>query len=634
MTSRRTSVRLAVVLVGVAILLFGFAVPLLALSAPAAPAVHGSPRAPEVLGGPPAPLGPAAHAAPPAAASPGPSATTASGGFPPRGWNSSNFFTDVAVRFYGTGLPLGFRTVPYVNQIPASVLGFWMNITATAPIAFANLTIWGTSWPGTNLSTGINGYAPNAPAKKTMVVNSTDPAEASFFFDDYRFFWPGSSVSFNLTVVGVNSTPSLVESASNLSVPNDYPGGFTNLATWSFVTTSPWASTNFTSDIAITTTPNVVSQPIYDPNPDQAVSVTIAAIPVNGVVTPIPAARLSFTVITNQSTETYSEGFGPVNHTVETAPPIGPYPGGTVKFNVSAWLPFQGGVVDSIQSGVYNFSWSTHGGWWHPLGGLTENLQLTASPSVTFAPATGGSMAKLPTDQPVSIQLHEPIENVTIQSAQVEFTFVGQGGSNAGTIPMTALTDNTSVAVLPGLPAGGLLSFSVIAKDIYGDPVSSGNYSYTELGPTSPPLPAGSGLLFIEVLDLSGSSLDSAFSWAVANASWSANGSANALGFASPLLPSSSAPVELKFGEYFVSVRTASGLEEATVEVSATSPTPTVVFYTSSQPGAVAPNQTLTAESALEAGGLIAAAVVTLPLVAWFDERRSKAEAEQRRVTL
>jgi len=34
------------------------------------------------------------------------------------------------------------------------------------------------------------------------------------------------------------------------------------------------------------------------------------------------------------------------------------------------------------------------------------------------------------------------------------------------------------------------------------------------------------------------------------------------------------------------------------------------------------------------AGGLVAAALLTLPLVLWFDERRAKAEEEQRRITL
>ncbi|HLM70290.1 MAG TPA: hypothetical protein VK423_02775 [Thermoplasmata archaeon] len=586
--------------------------------APAAPSVLVSDR-PSVL---------------PAAPSPAP---VSSGVVPSTsGWHNASFFKDVNVNFYGTGLPLGFRTVPYVNNLPDSTLGFWMNLTAAAPIAFANVTIWGNQFPGTSTSTPLTGFSPTAPTVRPMFVNASDPAQASFFFNDYRFFWPGSTVSFNLTVVGVNSTPSEVKSASNLSVTESYPGGFNDAATWIFNVGSPWASATFSDDISVSTSPNVLGANVFAPNPRQALSVTISSVPVNGVVTPIPTAVLQYTVNLAGSVTTYSEPFGPLNHTVMTLDrPIGPYPGATVSFNITAGLPWYGGEIDLISSDVVQFTWSPNGGWWHPDQGLLANVDLSTSPALP--PPTGtvaGEIPTLPTDQPLGVSIHEPIENVTIASAQVVFRFTDSGVTHSGTLPMSAVSANTSAATLPGLPPGSMLTFYLSAKDIYGNPLSSGNFSYTEVGPTNPSLPSGVGLLFVEVADLAGSGLVGGFAYSVTNSTWSDNGSANALGFAAPLLPNSAVPVEIRFGTYSVSVRVYGETQQATIVLSADSPTPTVVFYAESHPVPILPTQTISPESLLAVGGLIAAALVTLPLIYWFEERRSRAEEEQRRITL
>lgn len=552
------------------------------------------------------------------------------------GWHDSNFFQDVQVNFFGSGLPLGLQEVPYVNTIPTGVNGFWVNITASAPILFANLTIWGNLWPGANTSSPINGFSPTSPAVRPMVVSSTDRAQASYYLDNYRFFWPGSTVSFNLTVVGVNSTPSQVKSASNVSVTENYPGGFQDAATWVFTVASPWASPVFSNDIEILTSPNVLGPTVFAPNPVQTLQVTIESIPIAGVTGPIPAAALNLQVTLNGTLSTSTILFGPVDHPVMTlTQPVGPYGGAHVEFYVTAWLPFQGGKVDLITSNVVNFTWSPNGGWWHPLAGLTSNLELTTQPTLT-ASGTGlpGSALTLPTDQPVTVTVHEPIENVTIASAEVVFTFSDGGGSHSGSIPMTALSANTSRASLPGLPPGGALTLYLVAKDIYGNPVSSGNYSYSEAGPTNPSLPAGEGLLFLEVLDLSTDGLVPGFGYSVGNATWSESGTGTTFGFVTPLLPASSVPIRLDFGTYQLSIGAFGVVETAVVTLSPASPTPTVVFYGESNPLPLASTQTLSAQSIGAVAGLVAAAVITLPLVLWFEERRAKAEEEQRRITL
>ena len=72
----------------------------------------------------------------------------------------------------------------------------------------------------------------------------------------------------------------------------------------------------------------------------------------------------------------------------------------------------------------------------------------------------------------------------------------------------------------------------------------------------------------------------------------------------------------------------------ATVTLSPSSPTPVVVFYGESSPVPIVSTGSLSVDSFIAAIGLIGASIVTLPLLIWFDERKAKAEAEQRRVTL
>jgi hypothetical protein len=636
MTLRTPLVTAALVLLMASFL--GAAVPVGHAAAPGAPVAASTPpaSAAPILKSPITPPSTGSPASAPSAVS----AVAARAAAPPSpalpsatGWTSSNFFRDVDVAFSGTGLSGPFDVEPIENTIPLTTLGFWMNVTAAAPILFANVTIWSTQWSTTGSPAATNGFSPASPHQIPMSVDLAAPSHASFFFNNYRFFWPGSTVWFNVSVIGSNSTPSEVNSAWNDSVPVPFAGGFVNNATWSYEVGSPWSSTNFTNDIQIATTPSVLGSTTYEPNRNQSVMVDLRAIDLGGTVAPIPMALLQFTVTLNGSSTAYSEAFGPQNQTsMGLLQAIGPYPGGTVQFNVSAWLPWEGGEVDKIASPVFQFQWSPNGGWWHPLGGLTSNLALAISPSIPNA-EVGVSVPVLPTAAPVNVSIHEPIENVTISSAQVEFEFLDGGLSHSGSVPMQPITANTSVAVLPGLPSGGELTFYLVAKDINGDPVSSGNYSYEELGPTSPPLPSGRGLVFAEVLDLSGGGLVPGFTYTLSNSTWSTAGSANTYGFAVPLLPGSATPYQLSFGTYELSVRAFGVTQSATVVLSPSSPTPTVVFYGESQPLPVLTTGSLPIDSLAAALGLIAAAIVTLPLVLWYEERRARTEEEQRRVT-
>ena len=551
------------------------------------------------------------------------------------GWNS-NFFHDISVNFGGPGLPGQFQPVPYINYLSISTYGYWLNISSLDPLLYANVTIWGTEWPLANgVALPVPGYSPVSPNVAPMMVNASDPNLASYYFDNYRFFWPGSLVYFNISAVGKNVTPSEVKSATNDSDPIPYTGGYVNRATWAFEIDSPWASGNFTDDIAISTTPNAFGTTPTEPNADQSFMVTLSALDLGGTVAPIPDALLEYTLYENGSANAYSEPFGPVNHTVMSLDqPLGPYPGSSIAFNISAWLPWEGGQLDKISSPTYTVDWSTHGGWWFPTQGLLANLGISATPNVLLGGVSPTSPAVVATDEPVNVSIHEPIENVTISSAILDFTFSDQGLAHSGSIDMTALGRNTSYAVLTGLPSGATVTFYIVAKDINGNPVSSGNFTYVEAGPTAPPLAAGYGLVFLEVLDLNGGGLVSNFDYTISNASWSTTGSSNILGFATPYLPGTGLAYRLGFGSYDVAVRAFGGLHTAVVNISAASPTPTVVFYGESSPLPVATTGSATVESIAAGLGLAAAAIVTIPLMRWLEERREHQEQEQRRITL
>ena len=595
------------------------------------PASHG-PRSPSVSASAAPPASPSATAARPAA----PTAGAAGRASPDSGGWNSNFFHDVSVTFGGASLPAQLEPVPYLNSLPTTTTGFWLNISSLAPLLFANVTIWGTEWPGAApIGLPIPGFSPTSPPQVPMIVNHTHPNLASFYFDTYRFFWPGFLVSFNVSAVGYNTTPSEVKSATNDSIPVGYVGGYTNYATWQFEVDTPWASGNFTDDIAISTTPNIFGPSPTSPNADQSFQVTISAIDLGGTVVPIPDAVLEYTLNQNGTLTSYSEPFAPVNHTtMSLLHPIGPYPGASIQFNVSAWLPWDSGALDTISSPTYSVTWSTHGGWWFPTQGLLDNLGLSASPDVLVGGVSPTNPAAIATGEPVNVTIHEPIENVTIASAVVDFTYSDEGFNHSGTIAMKAIDLNTSYAVFPGLPAGGMVTFYVVAKDINGNPVSSGNFTYVEVGPTAPPLPAGLGLIYVEVLDLNGGGLLAGFGYSISNASWTTSGAANLLGFGTPTLPGTGLGYRVAFGTYAVSVLVFGVERNAEVTVSASSPTPTVVFYAESSAIPVTASSSVGVESLAAGIGLAGAAVATVPLMRWLDERRAVKEAEERRITL
>jgi hypothetical protein len=597
------------------------------------------------LGAPASPIS-TTHPTPVAAAPSHPAAhRAASGSHPASGcgtpvtspnWNSPLFFHDVSVTFGVPGSPnlngSLFTVEPCTNVLPTYTNGFWMYIATNVHITSALVTIWGYNWPTSGTTPPITGFDPAHPMSVPVHLDPPLFRTGSFFFNDFRYFWPGSQVFFNITMQSVNATPSTIYSTSQYSYAVGYNGGTDN-ATWLFDVASPWGPAgvgNFTNNIAVSTVPAVLTQPAFEPNPTQPLQVIISGYNASGGPVPvIPAAQLQLTLSGAQS-GVFNASFAPGNHsTMQLPTPIGPYPGTHAQFQVMAWLPWEKGEVDKIVSPVYQFNWTTTGGWWYPQAGLEANLQYFTNPNVLGV----GQTTTLPTATPVNVTIHEAIQNVTIQSAEVHFTYVDTSGSTSGAIPFKAADPNTSYVLLPGLPSGAGVTFSVIAKDIYGNPIASGNTTYLESGPVAQVLPAASGLFFFEAVDLTTGQLVPSFNYTINNGTWAETRVASPLGFAGPLPVGGPGYLAVAFGTYVVTVRADGQTQSAAFKLASQTPF-TIVFYVASGPVPTTASVPQTTVTIIAGVGVIGAALAFVPLSNWFRERRKKAEAEQRRITL
>ena len=135
------------------------------------------------------------------------------------------------------------------------------------------------------------------------------------------------------------------------------------------------------------------------------------------------------------------------------------------------------------------------------------------------------------------------------------------------------------------------------------------------------------------MIDVATGQLVPAFNYTVANASWSETTVSYPYGFGNPVLTGGRTALDVSIGTYVVTVR-AFGLSQ-TWKGSVSDSNPfVVVFYLASQPLSPtysAPLGSLTISAGV---GLAAAGICSVPVIRWFRERRRKAEAEQRRISL
>ncbi|HXQ48299.1 MAG TPA: hypothetical protein VN842_00765 [Thermoplasmata archaeon] len=551
-------------------------------------------------------------------------------------WTSSNFFDDVLVSFAvpgHTNLSGGnFQTVPCLNSLPTYLPGFWMNVSTNVPLLQAYVNVWGTLWPTPNQPLAdLPGfpYDSTQVTQLPMYVAPGTPDQASFYFNTHRFFYPGSTVYFNVTLKSTVGTPGTIDSANSLS--QLVPSGSNLNATWKFSLDAPWWSPHFSDDLRLSTDPPVLGAAVYDPNENQSLSVGIQSVGANGFSgAPIPDALLTFSISNDPGFDgTYSIPFGAQNHTFQNlSSPIGPYPGATIELNVSAWLPWEGGAIDKIVSGGFWFNWSKGGGWPAPELGLAANAVIAANPSVL----TSGTPV-LAGGTPVNLSLTETTPNVTISSSIVRFHFADTDGSVAGIVPMHPIGQNVSYVVLPGFPSGGRLTFSVLAKDVFGNPLASGNYSYAESGgPTSGPT-AFSSYFYVEGINATTGLLLTGAAFTVSNATWSQSAVTGPFGLGLLVIPNGAGTLELPYGSYTVTMTALGHTQTAEVTLGSSTPV-TVRFWFANGPISATSEIPLSPLSIGLIAGVVAVTVALYPLFRWFQERQKKAEQERTRVTL
>jgi hypothetical protein len=585
-------------------------------------------------------LAPSAVAPPTAAAGPTPGAAPGAACPTPQylpDWTGPSFFNDALVSFsvpgYSNLSDANFQTVPCTNFLPTYLAGFWMNISTDVPLVQGTVNIWGTLWPTPDQPlTDLPGfpYDSTQVTQEPMYIAPGTPDDASFYFNTYRYFYPGATVYFNVTLKSPTATPSSINSANALS--QIVPAGSDLNATWSFTLNAPWWSDNgFSNDIRVTTTPSVLGGAVYDPNENQSLNVQIQSLNKNGGVGgPIPMAELTLNIMNDGGFDgTYGIPFAASNHSFQNlSTTIGPYPGAYIEVNISAWLPWEGGAIDGISSPHYFFNWSAQGGWPSPAQGLGDNAVLTTDPIVT-----AGASTQLTAGTPVNISVTELTPNVTISSSVVRFHYSDANAAISGVVPMHLVGQQATYTTLPGLPAGGRLTFSVLAKDVFNNPLSSGNYSYFEVGNSSTSPGPTSAYFYVEGINATTDTLLSGAAYTISNSSWSQSARTTPFGFGILVIPNGAGTLQLPFGKYTVSM-TALGRTQSTV-VTLGSPTPfTVRFWFANGPIPATTDLPLSSLTIGLVAGTVALALAVVPLYRWFEERQKKAEAERTRVTL
>jgi hypothetical protein len=582
---------------------------------------------------------------------------------PPPTWSGSNFFCDAVVSFSvrGQAAPADIPVVPQEGQVSEWAPGFYLNVSTNVPLASALVSIWAVSWPAPGQQAApVSGFTPvdwntsadQFPMKICSQAHSGCPTasadQASYYFDDDTYFFPGTQVSFDVELTTASgASPGQIFSQATESVDEPFAQlGVNATPTWVVNVLGPFASQNFSNDIQLSTDPSITGTPQNSPNPDQTVQVYLKAYNISGgPATPIPAADLNGFIIQGRGaasvTTTLTQTFGPANSTnMKLTVPIQPEASGVeIQFNVTAWQwgEQNDSRIDEVTSREYYFNYSAAGlSFPDPTGSVEANMNLTAIPELPGPPTSVLTSVPmhLPTGTLVNVSVHEQRQNVTLGPSEVDFSFDDHGATKTGYLVMTAVNDNTSYVVLPGLPPNASMTFQVVAKDANGNPVGSSNYTYFENGTPVPAALAGKGFFFLEVFDVSTGSLVSGLNYTVSNDTWFQSAATLPMGFGALLSYTTNSYEELFDGSYVLALSVFGQSIERTVTVGSTMPT-TIIFYVASAPIVLA-----TSEPPPIAGevagvvGLAAGMVVYFPLMGWFRERRAQAEAEQRRVTL
>lgn len=579
-------------------------------------------------------LVPAAAPAPKAVAGAAPATPAATLGCTPGSPNELSWASNVSVVF---STPLNYLPAP--NQVGQFDNAIQITITTTYPgmdIVEAYMTVWAVGWNNGVLTS----TEPSAPGVWTFQNNSQNYQQATGQLNNYKYFPPGSTVYFNLTLVqeSVNGVNWLYSPCADGILPansNDYP-------TWEYTMGGGWPSTTFTNDINITAVPNIFAG--IQPSSDQAVLLYLNSANLSNDL--IGGANLHYSLTNSTGTFTGGWYFLPKNSTYESLADgvgIGPFaPDTTVKFWIQAWVLWDGGAVNYIFYQNFTYKVSFGGTWCDAAPGFYHYISLNSTPAnATLYPL---KVITVPALTEINITILSLSANTTIAYAYVDFNETYEGVAEGGDVLMTAInatsqyTGNSEdqpldASALPFLEPGMNFSFYVTAFDSLRCEIRSDTYHIVTVK-APPPTRDRKTYFYVVVENASAGEFVPGVPVNISNATWTDLTQTNLLGFAYPNLTSSDVPAYLNYGYYNVTVIYKGQTQSIDYDLTPTSnKTLTFIFtVTTMSPPVYA--AAVPVDSLGLYFGLAAAAVAVIPIYNLWRDQRRKAEAEEKRITL
>lgn len=366
---------------------------------------------------------------------------------------SSDFQNNVTVTI---SLFNSLQMVPYVNTVSAYAKAVQVDIYTPAgvPIQQAVITAWAVGWNNQSL----NSTLPNAPANFPMQVDSTNHEHASGQLNDFKFFPPGSTVYFNITLVQNVTDPANWTSLCpvgayhapwNSPPPNPQPE-----PTWAFHVTNGWPSGQLENDMVMTATPNIFNG--IQPDPFQSVYLYLNSsklgFPIGG---PLGGARLVYSLENKTGLHTgYGLSFCGNNATFmfscEGGLPagIGPFyeVGDIIHFQIKAFVSTDVGYYNMIYSSWYTYVVGSGSTWCEPDSGYNFYGWTGSALPPYYNPAhQNGNFSSVQGDNPNPLTL-------TLQGPLTEIAVYHAVGSAPAIMPAPGLVDPSQVPVQdPGI---------------------------------------------------------------------------------------------------------------------------------------------------------------------------------------
>lgn len=474
--------------------------------------------------------------------------------------DDQTFRSDFAVNFSPYQINLaGQSPIVNVSQF-ANREAFNVSVTQAAKAAGITmiqvlLTVWSTWWNSTNSTT-----SPNAPTIWNLPISNGTWA-IGVLIDD-KYFPPGSTVFFNLTIV---AAPSYDEIDSPCPVGPDPTWSQVGAQpTWMYMVSGGWPSPIFSNDITLDAFPDIF-QGVY-PDSYQPVDITMTS--VGGKSVPIAGADIYYNVtdtnISTGATTTQESGalFTPTNSSSASVN-LGPFgsPGNrtTVQFYIGAWAIWDDVAVNFIRSLSYGYAVTGGGTWCGTDEPFTSYVNIGASVNyVTLSSFTTQSITSVPPYSVVNITAETVSADTIMSYADIFFNETFRNTTVTGNLIMTRFNATTvysesnspgtsSPAIGPFLP-GVSVAFSVKTFDSMKCAISSLTYTLradTGPSPGGPPPPLAC------VYDSPNQTPVSGVLVQFNNSTWWSNSTTDAFGCAYPTIDGTALLAFLNLNQYY-----------------------------------------------------------------------------------